>query len=86
MFDASDPMYHAFGNTGSDRLLRTVGEHSAFPDAEVTNGITLIRVLSHGDAPQDVFIEVVGFDKDSVCATFDRVRATVEPAFAEVYG
>lgn len=86
MYSKDQTMYQAFGNTGSERFLRTVDDHSEFPDAEVTNGVTRVHVYCHGDAPQEVFIEVAGFDKDNVCATFDRVRASVEPAFAGVYG
>lgn len=65
------PMWHAFGDE-DDRIVRPNGDGD-IPDPEITNNISKVSITAYGDVPSKPFVEVHGFDKESVEDTFTRV-------------
>lgn len=81
--------WEAFDSVSADRdgdvTIRPLGGTEGWPDDEITNGVVIVEVQTHGDAPNGSFVRVVGPDRDAVAACFLRCReAVLDGTFASL--
>lgn len=77
-------MYKAFGVVSGSREKVNVIEQPdvEFPEAEVTGGVSYIKVSTSGDVPSEVFVEVTAVSSAQAVAVYEHVAESVRHTVA----